>query len=306
MAILFDFLRMMLAQQVGRQKLERVPEPSAVMDSTASVVQHDEAMLTKLAIVYAGGLEIVYRARQGTAGGSAIDLGCGPGHFTLCLARYLNYGAVVGIDLSPPMVEIATRNAAKQKLDDRVRFRVGDATQLDDIKTGEVELTTLTYTAHHLPDLDTVARVLHEMDRITKPEGLVVLMDLARLRTGPLTERYVRAIGSDYVRQGLPAVFQDFRNSMYAAWTAQELRQTIPTDTERWWCHLVPRGLPSAQVILGLPVGRKKVFIRSGLPWGPDRHPVPEEMRKEWKMMRTTLVTLGSRRLFLPRPATSS
>jgi hypothetical protein len=62
----------------------------------------------------------------------------------------------------------------------------------------------------------------------------------------------------------------------------------------------VPRGLPTLQLILGLPVGRTKLFLRSGFPWPKEQHPVPQEMRGEWRMLRWSL-TFGARRWVPPR-----
>jgi ubiquinone/menaquinone biosynthesis C-methylase UbiE len=301
MASFLQFLSMVIAQQAGRQKLRRTPEPSQITDAADNVVQYDRVMTTKLAVAYAVGLEVVYRARPESAGGTAVDLACGPGHYTCCLARYLGYETILGIDLSAPMVQLAGHNAAEQGLGGQVRFRVGDVTHLEEI-SAPVDLASFTDAAHHMPDLPTVNRVLREMARITRPEGLIMVMDLARLRTARLTERYVNVLGQDYVDRGLPQFFQDFRNSMFAAWTVKELRQAIPTDGERSWCHLVPRGLPTVQIILGLPVGRTQLFLRSGLPWEEGQNPVPREMRWEWKMLRRSLA-LGRRRLVGPGKA---
>lgn len=289
MASPLDFAGMFVGQLSGSQVLQRTAEPSEVTAATENVVQYDQVMSTKLAIAYAAGLEIVHRVRATTAGGTAIDLACGPGHYTLCLARFLGYDEIVGVDLSPGMVQVASRNAAEKGFQGQVRFREGDITRLHDIPTVELDLASFTDAAHHMPDLDTVGAVLREMDRITKPDGLVMVMDLARLRTAKLTEKYVNTLGHDYVERGLPDFLEDFRNSQYAAWTAKELHQAIPTDSSRHWCHIVPRGLPTIQVILGLPVGRKRPFVRSGFPWAPEDNPVPREMRAEWRLLRATL-----------------
>ena len=206
---------------------------------------------------------------------------------------------MTGVDLSPGMVQVANQNVSGQGLQDRVQFRVGDVTRLEEIASGELDLASFTDAAHHMPSVDVVAQVLREMERITKPEGLVMVMDLVRLRTARLTERYVKLLGHDYVERGLPAFLEDFRNSMYAAWTPGELHEAIPRDSARWWCHIVPRGLPTIQIILGLPVGRKKLFVRSGFPWRPEENPVPREMRGEWRLLRLTL-RFASRRWVPP------
>jgi SAM-dependent methyltransferase len=187
------------------------------------------------------------------------------------------------------MVSVASKNAADYQLRDRVSFRQGDITRLDDIGGHAFDFASFTGAAHHLRGVDEIRQVLRNMDRIVRPEGLVMLMDLVRLRTASMTERYVDIIGHDYVERGLPNFLEDFRNSMFAALTPEELTQAIPTDTTRNWCHLVPRGLPGAQVVLGLPRGRTVPFLRGGLPWRAGQGPVPKGMRGEWWFLSATL-----------------
>src|SRR5262245_61406406 len=159
MSPLLEFLPMLLAQQLGRQKLQRVAEPSQLTDAPPNVAQYDRVMTTKLAIAYAGALEVIYRARSEGSSGCAVDLACGPGHFTLCLGRFLGYRKVVGIDLSKQMIEVAKDNVTKQQMGDRVDFEVGDATQLNRFASGQQDLTCFTDAAHHMPDLGMVTRI---------------------------------------------------------------------------------------------------------------------------------------------------
>jgi hypothetical protein len=149
-----------------------------------------------------------------------------------------------------------------------------------------------------MPDLGTVNKILVEMDRVTRPDGLVMLMDLARLRTAPLTEKYVNLLGGDYIARGLPNFFKDFHDSMYAAWTYTELESAIPKNSRRVWCHLVSKALPTLQIIFGLPVGRTKLFVRKGLPWEPQDCPVPKDLRTEWNFARLTLFSAAPK--FIP------
>lgn len=281
MAGFFQFLPMLLAQQLGRQELARQPEPEQLTAGDSQVAQYNRVMSTKLVLAYMAGLDVIRRVRGEESLADAVDLASGPGHFTLCLARYLGYSRVRGIDLSAPMVEIANRNAAGHLGRAEVRFLTGDMTRLDRIESGSVDLCTLTEGAHHLPTIDDVARTLREMDRVTRPQGTIVLMDLVRLRTAGLTEKYVSILGHDYVARGLPAFLGDFRHSMYASWTPSELHVAIPRTTARHWCHLVPRGLPTIQFVVGLPVGRQRLFVRPG--WTPRTHPIALEWTPRWK-----------------------
>lgn len=296
MATLFDFLPMLASQKSGAQQLTRQLEPANVTAATENVVQYDQVTSTQLTVAYAAGLTAAFRASADHPQ-QALDLACGPGHFTLCLARYLNCQRVTGLDLSPGMVETSNQNANKQGVFPRARFAQADITDLKAFRDKSIQLTTFADAAHHLPDISLVQRTLREMDRVT--DGLVMVMDLARLRTEALTEKYVKTLGHDYKARGLPAFFDDFRNSMFAAWTVDELREAIPRDSDRYWCHWVPLGLPTLQIVLGLPVGRKEVFVRKGFPWTPETCPVPRQYRSEWRILRTTLA-LGPKTMIPP------
>lgn len=58
-------------------------------------------------------------------GDTVIDVGCGSGVLSFVAAR-LGAGRVYGVDLSPAAVGVASTNAERLGLADRVEFRVGD------------------------------------------------------------------------------------------------------------------------------------------------------------------------------------
>lgn len=276
-----DFLPVMLAQAFSSRQIVRIPEPTEVMESGENVVEYNEAMATKFAVAYAAGLEVAYRAMKQTAGGKAMDLACGPGHNTICYAKYLRFNEVVGTDLSEGMVRAANENALREGLAGSIRFEVRDATQFDANRARKWDLLTFNHAAHHMPTIDVLSEVLRSMDRYARRDGLVMVMDLVRLRTAKLNARFVDTLGHDYVKRGLQNYFNDFRNSMLASWTPAELISAVPTDTDRWWCHLVPRGLPTTQILLGLPVGRRRVFLRRG--WGVRSNPLISDWYPRWE-----------------------
>jgi 2-polyprenyl-3-methyl-5-hydroxy-6-metoxy-1,4-benzoquinol methylase len=58
-------------------------------------------------------------------GKSVLDVGCGPGHYGLMLARR-GISSAYGIDFAPGMIELAKRNAADAGFQDRCNFILDD------------------------------------------------------------------------------------------------------------------------------------------------------------------------------------
>jgi SAM-dependent methyltransferase len=105
-----------------------------------------------------------FAATVGTPG-PICDLGCGPGH----VARYLHeQGAqVLGVDLSPRMVELA------RQLNGGIEFHVGNMETLsvaDESWGGIVAF----YSIIHIPPTH-IAAVLREFWRLLRPAGEVLL-----------------------------------------------------------------------------------------------------------------------------------
>ena len=76
------------------------------------------------------GLEAM-QALSATAGEQLIDVGCGCGHTTLELARRVGPdGAVLGVDISQPMLEVARRRGAEAP-ELTARFREADVQTVD-------------------------------------------------------------------------------------------------------------------------------------------------------------------------------
>lgn len=74
--------------------------------------------------------EKTIRGCQPTEGKTVLDIGCGPGHYGIALARS---GAerVTGIDFAPAMIDLARDRAANAGVSDRCKFIVGDFFKYD-------------------------------------------------------------------------------------------------------------------------------------------------------------------------------
>ena len=291
MASILQILPLILRQNVGKQTLDRIPEKfSEVTDSEKNVVQYDRVMETKLAISYAIAIETIYRSRTKPFGGRALDVCCGPGHMSITMAKELKLDQLIGVDLSEPMVKVASQNAIEQK-QDRVSFRHGDATKLQDYVDGPFDLTTMMDAAHHMPTTDVLQEVVTSMDRMTADDGLFVVMDLVRLRTREITEKYIDLLANDYIERGLPAFKKDFEDSMFAAWTPSEFRRAVPRLSHRKWSLVVPRGLPFAQFLIGHSRDRQPFLKRASLWPAAKNIPVTSENLADYRIAKLTMAT---------------
>jgi SAM-dependent methyltransferase len=105
-----------------------------------------------------------------TADTYVLDVGCGVGATTCHLARA--YGCrVVGVDLRPSMIARANERARREKVEDRVEFRVADAQELP-FADATFDAVLCESVATFIEDK---ARVIGEYARVTAPGGYVGL-----------------------------------------------------------------------------------------------------------------------------------
>jgi ubiquinone/menaquinone biosynthesis C-methylase UbiE len=101
----------------------------------------------------------------------AVDVACGPGTLTFPLAARV--GRVIGVDVTPAMIESARAEAARKGLKN-IEFILGDATSLP-LADRFADIVTCGYSIHHILEL---SRALKEMARILRPHGRMAILDL--------------------------------------------------------------------------------------------------------------------------------
>lgn len=281
---------------LARPNLARIPEPRRITDQDDFVKDYDRVSSTVMMGLYALVLNVIRRSLTRESGNHALDLCCGPGHFTKLLAEHCLCASVTGVDLSVPMLQAAIANAQAAGVSDRASFMQADVQSLDRFASGRFDLVTFMNGAHHLPDLDAVSRTLAEADRVAKADGVVVVFDPVRPNDANLSARYLALAGEDYCRQGLDYFYRDFADSVAASWRADELATAIPKRSERRWLHILPSGFPVYQILLGLPAGRDKPFIRSGFPAATIDALIPRHLLWDWTVLKWTMRLSRKRR----------
>lgn len=296
MASILEFLPMMARQFLARQSLMRVPEPDMLLDEPQQVANYEEMALIPLVLTYVMAQRQIGRLWRGAPPVRLLDLASGPGHFALLLSRAYPDAQVTGIDLAPNMAAAANANAARMGRADRCRFQVGDVTRLEAFADGGMDIVTCTNSAHHLPTLDMVGGMLTEMDRVARPDGLILVFDSGRLKTEALTADYVEMVGGSALESGLDRFYMDFQHSMHASWTPAEFASAVPRRTRRTWWQVVPFGLPSTQILVGLPQGETRFYAAGAA--GPDLSDlIPGRYRQEWQALQLAYALARKTRL---------
>ena len=107
----------------------------------------------------------------------ALDVGCGPGQFTILSAEAVPDAEVFGVDLAPTMIELARRHAAASPAAGRLRFDVADAENLP-FRDRYFDAVLSSGSIKHWRD---PAAGLREIHRVLVPGGRAFIGEMNRL-----------------------------------------------------------------------------------------------------------------------------
>lgn len=119
-------------------------------------------------------LDLLLELSRPTGEDSVLDLACGPGLVACAFARQA--GQVIGMDLTPAMLEQAAKRQQEQGLTN-LAWQLGDVQTLP-YADNSFSLVLTRYSFHHLLDPQ---QTLAEMIRVCRPGGRVLVADVALL-----------------------------------------------------------------------------------------------------------------------------
>ncbi len=114
-------------------------------------------------------------------GKRCLDVGTGTGEIAFHVARAAGAGStVVGVDITPKMLELAAKKESELGLPVKIEWREGDALNLD-IPDGSFDLVTSGYMLRNVTDIQ---KAVSEMHRVLAPGGKVVVAELSKPDNG--------------------------------------------------------------------------------------------------------------------------
>jgi demethylmenaquinone methyltransferase/2-methoxy-6-polyprenyl-1,4-benzoquinol methylase len=119
-------------------------------------------------------------------GQTAIDLCCGTCDWTISLAQASGSGAMVGLDFSQNMLDYGAVKIKELGLDKQIKLIRGNAMSLP-YEDNTFDFATIGFALRNVPDLE---QVIREMQRVVKPGGLVVSLELSKPTWQPFKSIY--------------------------------------------------------------------------------------------------------------------
>ncbi len=196
--------------------MERTPEPE-LMDDLAQARAYAEEDFSEANSLF---MEQFGKLYPQPVTGRALDLGCGPADITLRFARAYPGCHIDGIDGAEAMLNFG-RQALEQEagLQQRVTL-ICERLPAPSLTPGQYQHIISNSLLHHLHD---PSLLWQTVTGCARPGASILIMDLLR----PDTRSQVDALVERYAESAPDLLKRDFRNSLLAAFTPEEVAQQL-------------------------------------------------------------------------------
>ncbi len=114
--------------------------------------------------------------KNGFTSGTILDVGCGFASVPIEIAKTFPESKITGIDLGEPLLNIGKKLIHREELDEQITIFKGDAQNLQ-FENDTFDVVINTFLLHIV---ENPISMLDEIDRVTKPNGQILITDLRR------------------------------------------------------------------------------------------------------------------------------
>jgi ubiquinone/menaquinone biosynthesis C-methylase UbiE len=197
--------------------MQRIPEPSELMDDVAQARAYADADFSEANGLF---IDLLEQMAPRQLGGYLLDLGCGPADIPLQLAERHRQLEVDVVDGAAAMLDLARQRLdARPDLAGRVHL-VHDRLPSRRLRHHHYRYVVTNSLLHHLEDPNDLWETIAAC---AQPGALVLMMDLSR----PASTTAVDGLVETYAIDAPEVLRRDFRNSLFAAYTVDEVRQQL-------------------------------------------------------------------------------
>ncbi len=214
--------------------MKRIPEPE-LMDSPEQTRAYAAADFSEPNQIFCQAVGAALANHPNAHGGRLLDLGCGSGGLLVDLALSLPAWEMVGIDAGPNMLKLADHAVIENELQHQVTLLEAHLpSDLDLLQTkGPFDAIVSNSLVHHLNDPMTI---WESIAALAQGDTVVVVMDLIR----PSNLDEANALVEAHTQGALPALREDFYNSLLAAWRPDEIESQLASMGWGHWSITCP------------------------------------------------------------------
>ncbi len=149
---------------------------------------------------------------------SILDIATGTGDLAIAMTK-TGATKIVGLDISPGMLEVGKHKVADKKLDETISMVVGDSESLD-FEDNSFDAVTVAFGVRNFENLEIGLKEIH---RVLKPEGSLVILETSVPTRTPFKQGYFF-----YTKYILPAIGKIFSKDRSAYRYLSESASVFP------------------------------------------------------------------------------
>jgi 2-polyprenyl-3-methyl-5-hydroxy-6-metoxy-1,4-benzoquinol methylase len=193
--------------------MQRIPEPEELMDGSEQALAYARADFSAANALF---VDLLEELVGGRLEGRLLDLGCGPADIPLALARRHPGLDIDAIDGARAMLDLAQQKLAEDPVAGARIELLCEYLPCPRLARQAYPLVVSNSLLHHLADPVAMWQTVRDCAR---PGAHVLVMDLAR----PPSALAVDALVETYAIAEPEVLREDFRNSLFAAYTPEEV-----------------------------------------------------------------------------------